>query len=262
MKNMKFNVGSFAQAKNAEGFFSTILQAKMCSILAITALVAVIGFSMVSCEDDEGGGNAIEGNTITTGAEVVYHSSIENVTEAKKATDFSFYYDSEHEDENGKLRRSLSYFLDGSPSVTISGGKVTIILGTPKSSFLQELRGSDGITVTPSDTKTFAIRYFFSSDYKYNLYCMKDNENMAFLVYVDKDVTINGTDEYETYKNVSLKKGWNYVIGSVNKKTDTLTYTSSTTMPSGFKWTVVDDGFWGAEDDSSDGPGYYDDDDY
>jgi len=44
MKNMKFNVGSFATAK---------LQAKMRSILAIIAIVAVIGFSMVSCKDDE-----------------------------------------------------------------------------------------------------------------------------------------------------------------------------------------------------------------
>jgi len=250
MKNKKTNVGSFAQAKNAEGFFSTILQAKICSILAITALVAVIGFSMVSCEDDadgNGDGNAIEGNTITTGEEVVYDSSIKNVTEAKKVTDFSYMED--YDFSNGfeiNGIKPLSYYLDGSPSVTISGGKVTIILGTPKSSFLEEfgyLR--EGITVTPSDTKSFARTYFFSSDYKYNLCCMKDDENYAFLIYVDKDVTINGTgtDEVATYKNVSLKKGWNYM--SVNKKIETVnyntyTYTSSTTMPSGFKWTVFE----------------------
>jgi len=244
MKNKKTNVGSFAQAKNAEGFFSTKLQAKICSILAITALVAVIGFSMVSCEDDAGGngdGNAIEGNTITTGEEVVYHSSIKNVTEAKKATDFSFCY-------SYRLERlePLSYFLDGSPSVTISGGKVTIILGTPKSDVLNEFGlEADGITVTPSDTKYFSSRVFHTSDLKYELYCMKDLENdeVAYLFYVDKDVTINGTSEYSIYKNVSLKKGWNY-IWSDNEKTRTTTWTSSTTMPSGFNWTVIDDGFW------------------
>jgi len=251
MKNKKTNVGSFAQAKNAEGFFSTILQTKMRSILAITALVAVIGFSMVSCEDDEGGGNAIEGNTITTGAEVVYHSSIKNVTEAKKATDFSFIEGN-----------PLGDYLDGSPSVTISGGKVTIILGTPKSSSLRELRSGDGVTVTPGDTKIFAID-FSTIDKKYSLVCMKDYENFAGPVYVDKDVTIKGTARHETFNNVSLKKGWNYLIVSINKKTDTGTYTSSTTMPSGFKWTVDDYGSWGPEDEgTSDGPGYYDDDEY
>ena len=242
MKNKKTNVGSFAQAKNAEGFFSTILQAKICSILAITALVAVIGFSMVSCEDDAGGngdGKAIEGNTITTGEEVVYDSSIENVTEAKNETDFSFSSVWTEEDDEVRFR-PLSYYLDGSPSVTISGGKVTIILGTPKSSFLWELGGGDGVTVTPSDTKCFSTERFHTSDLKYELYCMKDLENdeVVYLVYVDKDVTINGTDGYNIYKNVSLKKGWNYLIASFNKKTDTATYTSSTTMPSGFKWTV------------------------
>jgi len=249
MKNKKTNVGSFAQAKNAEGFFSTILQAKICSILAITALVAVIGFSMVSCEEDEGDGNAIEGNTITTGAEVVYDSSIKNVTEAKKATNFSFL-----------KGNPLGDYLDGSPSVTISGGKVTIILGTPKSSFLEELGGSvDGITVTPSDTKIFDID-FSTIDKKYMLICMKDYENFADLGYVDKDVTINGTAGKETFKNVSLKKGWNYAIASFNRKT--VTYTSSTTMPSGFKWAVVDYGWGSADEGPSDGSGYYDDDEY
>jgi len=238
MKNKKTNVGSFAQAKNAEDFFSTKLQAKICRILAITALVALIGFSMVSCEDDadgNGDGNAIEGNTITTGEEVVYDSSIENVTEAKKATDFSFF----HSNFSGRSE-PLSYFLDGSPSVTISGGKVTIILGIPKSDFLIEFR-EDGITVTPSDTKFFSMfGFFYTSGEKYRLNCMKDDENLARLLYADKDVTINGTDGYSTYKNVSLKKGWNYSISSYNEKTNTATYTSSTTIPSGFNWTVVE----------------------
>jgi len=258
MKNKKTNVGSFAQAKNAEGFFSTKLQAKICSILAITALVAVIGFSMVSCEDDAGdngnaNGNAIEGNTITTGAEVVYDSSIENVSEAKKVTDFSYMED--YDFSNGYFKligiKPISYWLDGSPSITISGGKVAIILGTPKSWALYGFENfiEDGITVTPSDTKRFTRLSFFSSDYKYELCCMKDDENISQLIYVDKDVTINGTAWRDTYKNVSLKKGWNYLIKSYNEKTDTgWTYTSSTTMPSGFKWIV----FGGWDPDESD----------
>ncbi|WP_461257692.1 hypothetical protein [Treponema sp. R80B11-R83G3] len=47
MKNLKTNLGSFASAK---------LQAKMRSILAVIALVVIIGFSMAACGDDDGGG--------------------------------------------------------------------------------------------------------------------------------------------------------------------------------------------------------------
>jgi len=76
MKNMKFNVGSFAQAKNAEGFFSTKLQAKMRSILAIIALVAVIGFSMAACggggDDDNNNNNNNNNNNGTVTAASLY----------------------------------------------------------------------------------------------------------------------------------------------------------------------------------------------
>jgi hypothetical protein len=64
-------------------------------------------------------------------------------------------------------------------------------------------------------------------------------------MYADRDATIKGTstnkkDEWTTYiYNVTLKKGWNYIICSSNEKTRTTTYTSSTTQPSGFIWTVI-----------------------
>jgi len=65
MKNMKFNVGSFATAK---------LQAKMLRILAIIAIIAVFGFSFATCEDDTGpgggggGGGTYQGYTIKSGS--------------------------------------------------------------------------------------------------------------------------------------------------------------------------------------------------
>jgi len=48
MKNVKSNLGSFAQAKNAVGFFSTKLQAKRHSLLAITLILTVMVLSMCS----------------------------------------------------------------------------------------------------------------------------------------------------------------------------------------------------------------------
>jgi hypothetical protein len=211
-------------------------------LFGIIAIIAVIGFWAVSCEDDDGGGNAILGNNITSGAEVVYDSSIKNLTEAKKATNFSFVYD-----HDVRRIRPLNDFLDGSPSVTISDNKVTIILGTPKSAYLNTLSDElieKGITVNPSNAKFFEMD-FSTSDNKYSLFCMKDDKNGAVLSYADRDVTIKGTfnsrDDGEEYKyNMSLKKGWNYLFSSYNEKTKTSTATSSTTQPSGYKWTVRD----------------------
>lgn len=226
---------------------------KMWSTLAIIAIVAVIGFSTASCGDDSDGGGGL-GNTIVSGAEVIYDSSnIENLDKAKSVTDFSFiFYGFE---EKGK---PLSIYLDGSPKATVNNNKVTIILGTPKSAYLQDINDIfyfeeiDGITVTPSDAKLFKIWDFFNSDgdvnyYEdYTLYLEKDDK-WAGLIYADRNVTIKGTDTYESHGttytdtfNVSLKKGWNYMIGSYMETDNTGTYTSSTTQPSGCKWTICD----------------------
>jgi len=219
-------------------------------MFGIIAIATVIGFWAVSCGDDDGGGSgssAISGNAITSGAEVVYDSSIKDVAEAKKVTDFSytFTYDSEI--------NPLSYFFDGSPSVTISDNKVTINLGIPKPDYLVNISGDREIpgvlTVNPKNAKGCEFIYFQTSDGKYNLLCMKDDGNNAELIYVDRDVTMKGTITDEDYGNkktynASLKKGWNYGIIAYNKTTNTTTFTSSTTLPGDFKWIVIDDNYW------------------
>jgi hypothetical protein len=227
-------------------------------LFGIIAIAAVIGFWAVSCGGDDGddGGNAISGNTITSGAEVVYDSSIKNITEAINANNFGFTYDKSY--NYGKWE-PLNVFLDGSPSVTVYKNKVTIILGTPKVAFLNNMFGDiEGLTVNPRDAKSFDIR-FETSDGKYRLICMKDDNNGSSLLYMDKDVTIKGSylvmepqeleDSEGIYEepsleikfNASLKKGWNYLFYSYNEATKTETITSSTTQPSGFKWTVRSD---------------------
>ena len=234
-------------------------------LIGIIAIAAVIGFCLVSCGDDgaggnsggnnsgntggngggNGGGNA--GNNITSGAEVVYDSSIKDLTEAKGKTDFgyTYYYD---EEENNEEIKPLSEFLDGSPSVKISGGKVTINFGTPKSDYLSTFNNwltEYGLTVSPSNAKFFVFNNLVTADGKYFLGCIKDDNNLSILFYADKDATISGTASdidggkvWTSTFNVSLKKGWNYLIMSDNEETSTATYTSSVTQPSGFKWTV------------------------
>jgi len=225
-------------------------------MFGIIAIVAVIGFWSVSCGDDDGGGgNTISGNNITSGAEVVYDSSIKNITEAKNVIDYCFsLYSSDVGVE------PLSKFLDGSPSVTVNNNKVTINLGIPKSAYLDtiiDLWGGEieGVTLNPINANVFQPWGFYSSDGKYFLYCQIDDNNDVQLVYVDRNVTIKGSftetesDYSYTYiYNVSLKKGWNYIImsRSYNETTNTekMTATSSTTQPSGLKWIVYEDD-WG-----------------
>jgi len=215
--------------------------------IGIIALIAVIGFSFTSCgdkgkdgNDGSSGGQSISGSTIVSGATVVYHSSIKNLAEAKSYTDFSYLDD-----------EALSYYLDGSSSVTINSDKVTIKLGVPKAVYLEDFSSEieKGITVSPSNAKAFipAEAYFFfnTSDGKYMLLCAKDLHNMVFLIYADIDVTIKGTytgDSYKEIWNVSFKKGWNYLIVSESGKT--ATFTSSVSQPSGYNWTVVDVNFF------------------
>jgi len=205
----------------------------------IIALVAVIGFWAVSCGNDDGGGGG--NTTIESGAEVIYYSNITNLAEAKSATNFGFGQNM-YSYNNGI--EPLSNFLDGSTSVTVNNGKITIILGTPKSVYLQNFRIGEGATVNPSNAKGFVLSYFLTSDGKYTLVCGKeDGSVLAHLYYFDRDVTAKGTVTNEntgetTTINYSLKKGWQYFTSSEND-----IGTPFTELPSGFKWIVLGNGY-------------------
>ena len=178
-----------------------------------------------------------------SGATVKYDSKITNLADAKSRTDFSYAGDG----------YPLSEYLNGESSATISGGKVTIKLGVPKELYsLSDLSDFIPDSVNVSSTKVkgiFTDMGFFTSDDKYLLVYEKDDYNYVFLAYVDGDVTIKGThketdpDDGITYTetwDVSLKKGWNFLIASENKATHTGTLTSSASLPSGFTWTVFE----------------------
>jgi len=228
--------------------------------IAIIALVAVIGFSFAACggSDDSsdggsGGGGSISGGNTISGATIKYHPGIKNLDEAKMATDFSFY---------GK-NNSLSGFLNNPASVTISSGKLDMILGVPKPKTMEEAWGwfsykegeSDcvGLTVEPSDAKLLGIFGFTSVDEKYILFCAREDfSGHAALFYADKDVTIKGKSiwsyvpddvSYHCDINISLKKGWNYVLPDRRQpgKERSDISTASTKIPDGCHWTVIDE---------------------
>jgi hypothetical protein len=238
--------------KNAVKFFKTMQSIAIAALLTATALAVTTcnngstGGGNDSNTDGTSNGGAISGSTIVSGAPVKYDSSITNMDDAKARTDFSFVYGYGWDVENYQL---LSTYINGSPSVKINDGKVTIKLGTPKPEFMFDAYEEfETVTVTPSDAKLFFCgdSFFWANDNKYALSCDKDYDIWTALVYTDKDVTIRGTetwtntDDGTTGKdiyNVSLKRGWNYWIENETAN-NTTTTTASTTLPSGYYWTV------------------------
>jgi len=206
-------------------------------LLGIIGLMLVIGFSFAACgggDDDSGsGGGGGGGSGGISGGTVTYPDGI---TDADKPTDFSYYFDDRV--------YPLSNYINDPASVTISGDKLTIKLGIPKDQYLEVWNMSgvmSGVIATPSDAKLFIPDAVFSTvDAKYILMCGKVGVAEAGLCYVDRDVTIKGTHQVSKgdIYNLSLKKGWNYVIHSTDQATDTITYTSSVSMPSDFIWIV------------------------
>jgi hypothetical protein len=199
------------------------------TILILTAAF-ILTFALASCKDDDGGGI---GNTIRSEAPVNYPSGTSSA--AKGQTNFSFLFDGINRDSDdnfiGINTKPLSYYINEPASVTIKDNNVSINLGIPKD---LEIISSGSLTVTPSDTKGFeGFDEFCTSDGKYVLYCMKDSSNYAYLTYVDRDANIKGSGV-----DMNLKLGWNYLIMSRSGSTQTMT--ASTTLPSGFNWTVSD----------------------
>jgi hypothetical protein len=169
-------------------------------------------------------------------------------------------------------------------SVEIKNGNLNINLGIPKSRYMEKVTDyfigdsiPSGITISDLTAKIWGEDInFYTSNGEYALFCMKDEENVAFLFYSDKAVTISGTYtetlmvhyDYDTngyyyssmddgmdtlnstvtYNNLIVKKGWNYTIFSstrvVNKGAATINIThtcsASDALPSGYNWYVID----------------------
>jgi len=213
-------------------------------LFGLIVLVAVIGFSMAACKNDDDGDpeKTISGNSIASGAPV-------DIPEAAKSqTDFSYTYNYYYYNDDNKPRlEALSTFIDEPASVKIKDGKVDVQLGKPKSAYLEKLKGDTAITISPDDAKCFQLTEgFYTADGNYSLYPKKNKNEEAMLIYADKNVTIKGTATFNdgggTFTQVidaSLKQGWNFLIMSQSGATTKIT--ASTTLPDDFKWTVISD---------------------
>jgi len=135
----------------------------------------------------------------------------------------------------GHTYGSLTDFITGTPKVQITEGKLTIELDQPKSEHIVLAEVVFGtLSAEPNDSSIFPIFLFYDEDGYFELILFHHEQmQRAYLIYVDKDVVLNGGDW--NFNNLTLKKGWNYLIfgdGSTS---------SSQTLPEGFGGTILDD---------------------
>jgi hypothetical protein len=210
-------------------------------LLGIIAIVAVIGFSFTACDDGNGGG----GNQDVMGATLrLYDKPVTVDSRAMDctATDFGYNLTSFTPRET----EPLSNIISGTPKLTIANSKLTIELDAPKNTALVPLaevyEPYPGTTLTPADAKYFFLLDFYESTGIYYLRCDNASDgNMAQFFYVDKNVTVNGTDNSSGQNyvfDVTLQAGWNYFFQTHDSNTNTITFSATRTLPDGFNWTM------------------------
>ena len=214
-------------------------------LFGIIVFITVIGFAITACDDGIKPDLDVVGATLRLYDKPV---TVDDSADECTATDFAFI-----------IGGPLSEFISGTPEANLVNGKLTIKLDTPNpermgtlSDFFEySLEGIDifnsGLTANPSldEVLCFGLYRFFESEGKYYLKFEKEETyDLIFLIYVDKNVTINGTtvgsEPFEdTFDNVILYQGWNYLIGIVDDDGN-YTFTSKRSEPSGYTWTL----FW------------------
>ena len=210
---------------------------KALKLLAVTALATVIGLSMAGCPPlpDDGEDGSL-GNTMTITDAQVY------MLDGNKAgSQYTGTVEGLNYVLSAILIPSLTDGINGTPSVTLTNGKLNVTLGMPKDSVLSSLDSAmgqmQGVIVSPSGAKFFQLSGF-SPSASWNGTTVQQRRADGFIMYLycDKDVNVTGkvstTNEdgqpstYDVAMN--LKAGWNSVIttstGSVgSQKTGTLT---------------------------------------
>jgi len=223
--------------------------------LGITTLVAVIIFSMAACNKTQASEKQKAQGAANNGGITKLRLSNVPVTGASSSYDFGYIATG-----LGEIS-PLSYFFTGTPKAIVNNGKLTLELDEPKSDF-EEMQPLiymfySGISATPNDAKGYRPSFDTSNlfDESTNSYGLTikgaeqgKDENGAFLLYVDKDVTMNGSSPYYNFDNIFLTKGWNFLTYTYSNETNYVK-TASQTLPAGYVWTVVDHGIFKAPRD-------------
>jgi hypothetical protein len=214
-------------------------------LFVIAALAAVIGFSMVACDNNSGSGDGSGDNNSGSGALgselVITNQQVYKGNYSETGISYSNYTGSKTFD------RSSLYGGTGA----ITNGKFSCTLPTPDSIYLEMFGAEDigineeyftNVTVSNPQVKNLTINRFETTD---RAYLNRRNDTIKVsgnsrsvtedgvrYIYVDNDVTISGKGKTKTYEdtddgvpyketittkdfNLNLKAGWNAVRGII-----------------------------------------------
>jgi uncharacterized repeat protein (TIGR02543 family) len=205
------------------------------------------------------GGDGSLGNTLTiTNAQVHtlkwnsddYSYTYTPFNDTVTGLNYLMYPDQE---TNLASSKSLTDAINGTPSVTLTGGKLNVTLGTPKTSMLYSLDSMmaqyPGVTISPSGANVFFFQAFSDSAETNNAVIVEQrggNNGIVIYYYADKAVNITGkvsitnNDEqpYTITMAMNLKAGWNSVIQSYTENDGAIMQTGK---PSATDRWVVDE---------------------
>jgi hypothetical protein len=195
-------------------------------LFRIIALFAVIGFSMVVCDN---------GTTNDLGMETLNFSG-KLYTRVPPSDVFNDYTGS----EVALVGRKIG------GSGTIKNGQLTFTIGTPAilNPMGDVFGGYDNLIFTPSDTQgRYLIINTSSGSHFIVKQDMKNWDQEVDYLYVDRDVKITGTGQAlergrTSDINVSLKKGWNAIYTSRSGKFGNYIFTEKPGDNKSCKWVM------------------------
>ena len=197
----------------------------LAKLFGIIALVAVIGFSMASCDNGNGGGGGGGGGDGSLG--VSFTKTYSDVVNASNTTFDYVIPGSTH------LPFSSVFVTPSNVEVSVTGTTLTMKLGEVRSEMVQP-------------NPIFGVSNFFIVGFATSnapnatqIYCEKETDNSVGLLYVNEDINISDSIPDpdipgNTIKlQMSLKKGWNTVLLNWGNPNSTIT---SGTPGSSYKW--------------------------
>jgi len=214
-------------------------------------------------------GTAISGNTIVSGADVVYHPSLEPANKAEAMNGITFKYILSLRNDPPRAD-AINDALTSPATITLSAGpngKATVIVPPPSTmQSLNAIFAPDVIFIPNVEVNYFGTEgdpVIFASDPlgvgeddggnnypcattdTIGLVCARDNTHIVGMTYVDRAVVMKGA-KLESHGGLSifdadLKQGWNYVFFTfTGANNQNMLFTASTSLPSNYKWTVID----------------------
>jgi len=222
----------------------------LCADQLGTFYVKVISIEEVS--SGSSGGNGSLGSTLTITNAQVYTENNNGTFSVFNGMVSGLNYVEYWDDNNDTSSiRALNELIEGSPSVTLTDGKLNVTIGTPKASSLQPFLDifdtssiPAGVTVSTSNVKFLILQDGFCNNNNTAAVIQQGGNSQVTYIYVDKDVNVNGRETIPDGEGgtdtfiyaMNLKAGWNSVIFTMNSTPPYVTNLQTGTPPANVRW--------------------------